>query len=715
MNAQHTEQWIWLPREQYPDNQITIYSGFLDHNAGNFTVAEFSRRYTFAKTVIRAELRFSGDTLFQLWCNEEFVATGPACVGGDFMANEQVRSNYYAFETMIFPMSRELDFFARVRMMPVQICDYSRGHGGFMLSAILTFEDGSVETLTTDGTWLVRKNGGYIRDTGYDGRIRPEAYLPAEVTENIWHTETAPIPVRTEDRISADNSVVILAPREKREVIIDFDKIWAGFVHVMARTHGEVTAEIYCRELSEGGSREVVTFDRDGEYRGFFMHSAGSLRVVAENRADEPAMLTVSFIETHYPVTGEAEIVTDDEDVNLVLNTCKHTLKICRQTHHLDSPRHCEPLACTGDYNIESLMTLFSYGDMRLSEFDVVRTAILLEDHDGRMFHTTYSLIWVRMLWDTYMATGNRALLDRCRKGLELLLNRFATYVGDNGLIETPPDYMFVDWIFIDGITMHHPPKALGQSVLNMFYFGALESAAKVFAELGLPEAGEACLARRAALGDAINQHLFDKEKGIYFEGLNTPTEEHLLCGWMPQNVEKRYYLNHSNILAACFGVCDDETGRELVRKIMADEIGGDYQPYFTHYLLEAVYRLGLRETYTREIVSRWVEPTKACPKGLVEGFVAPEPGYGFDHSHAWGGTPLYSLPKALMGLEITKPGMREITLSPSLLGFGYAKTQLMTPYGEVTVEIGKDIEPTISHPVEVKVILKDIKIFWHS
>ena len=191
----------------------------------------------------------------------------------------------------------------------------------------------------------------------------------------------------------------------------------------------------------------------------------------------------------------------------------------------------------------------------------------------------------------------------------------------------------------------------------------------------------------------------------MYFEGLNTPTEACLIGGWMPQNVEKRYYLNHANILAACFGVCDDERGRELVRKIMEGEIGGDYQPYFTHYLLQAVFRLGLRERYTREIVERWIQPTKECPKGLVEGFVVPEPGYGFDHSHAWGGTPLYSLPKALMGLEIKEPGMRTISLDPNLLGFGFAKTELLTPYGKVTLEQKQGEKPTIRHPDEVTVL----------
>lgn len=125
------------------------------------------------------------------------------------------------------------------------------------------------------------------------------------------------------------------------------------------------------------------------------------------------------------------------------------------------------------------------------------------------------------------------------------------------------------------------------------------------------------------------------------------------------------------------------------------------------HYLLEAVYRLGLREKYTLQICERWKAPVLSCSKGLVEGFVAPEPTYQFDHSHAWGGTPLYSLPKAIMGLEITKPGMREIELSPSLLGLNHANIELLTPYGKVVCEMKEGEKERITHPKEVRVILK--------
>ncbi len=699
----HTEQWIWLPKAQYPNHQTTVYSGLLEKANGNYVVAEFFKEYRFEKTVLSADLRFSGDTNFQLYCNDTFVATGPASVGGDFIHNEEARENFYAFETEIAPGSDTLRFFARVRMMPVQIFEYSRGRGGFMLSAILTFADGTQEEIVTDESWLVRKNGGYTEPLFFDSRIKPEAWVNAEVTENIWNTETAPIPVREEYAVTDARGEITFLPHEETVVQIPFEKIWGGFLQVKARTQGEIAVEVLFRELDEPPRKETLFFSGDGIYRSFCMQSAGNIEVCAKNHSDSDSGLSVSFIASHYPVTEEASTVTSDTALNLVLETCRHTLKICRQTHHLDSTKHLEPMACTGDYNIEAMMTPFSFGDMRLAAFDLVRTAVMLERENGRMFHTTYSLIWVRMLYDVYLFTGDKALLSRCEKALSLLLDRFLSYLGENGLIETPPDYMFVDWIYLDGISLHHPPKALGQTCLNLFYFGALDTAAKIYRELGdEPKAG-ACEIRRDALKKAVNTLLFDEEKRMYHMGLNTPTDEAALGEWMPQNVEKRYYLKHANVLAAYVGVCDDALAKDLIRRIMADEIEGDCQPYFLHYLLEAIARLDLRE-YTLSVIERWKAPVMECSKGLAEGFYKPEPTYSFDHSHAWGGTPLYSLPKALLGLTIHEPGMKKLSLSPSLLGLEYASVELLTPHGKVTCKLEKGKAPQISSPDEVTV-----------
>ena len=137
----------------------------------------------------------------------------------------------------------------------------------------------------------------------------------------------------------------------------------------------------------------------------------------------------------------------------------------------------------------------------------------------------------------------------------------------------------------------------------------------------------------------------------------------------------------------------------------MDDDSLGVVQPYFAHFLLEAVYRSGLREKYTRQILELWKEPVRECPKGLAEGFYKPEPNYSFDHSHAWGGTPAYALPQALSGLEILEPGYKKIRLNPSLLGLEQAKVEIPTPYGMILLNMEAGEEPVIRIPEGIELV----------
>ena len=150
------------------------------------------------------------------------------------------------------------------------------------------------------------------------------------------------------------------------------------------------------------------------------------------------------------------------------------------------------------------------------------------------------------------------------------------------------------------------------------------------------------------------------------------------------------------------------EESRKLLIRIMDGDQSAfatdRIQPYFLHYLLEAVRMCGLRERYTLKILDLWKEPVSECPKGLVEGFYPPHPEYQFDHSHAWGGTPLWSLPVALSGLEILEPGFKRIALSPKLLGLRCARVRIPTPYGEIRIDMEKGKETEVFAPEEILV-----------
>ena len=720
------DKWIWLDKELYPDNQKNPYTGNWDASCEDGTVVEFSRQLDFGKAIDHVEIRYSADALIQLWVNERFVGTGPVWIGGDFLANDRPRTNRYATELTCLASGEDdmlekglvigdlergrLDFLARVRLSAVQICEFSMGQGGFMLSADVFFTDGSATSIQADEDWSAVVCPSYSKPGHYDARLaRSAPSRPMEI-EDIWRAVTSPLPLRVEQRrLPMGKNTLKLNPGESAEITLEYDKIYAGYVSVIAQAQGEVAVELTITESPEDAvaKREEMVFIGDDEYLGTKMYSFGTVTAKVTNSSDAEAEVNIAINEAYLPSSVNAMTTTSDTMLNKILDVSRHTLKYCRQYIHLDSPKHCEPMACTGDYFIETMMSSFSYGDMTLADFDVVRTARILEHNDGVMFHPTYSLIWVRMMLEVYLRTGRIGMLEDCRHGLDLLLKTFERYLGNDGIIDTPPNYMFVDWIYIDGISLHHPPKALGQSVMNMFYYDALISATKIYSHLGDEDAAERCRTSAAQLKASINAHLYDKERGLYFEGLNTETPKELLYHYMPENTAKRYYRINANALAAAFGVIEGDEARELMQRVLDDPDFDDYQPYFAHFVLGAVHRTGLDEKYLAKILDKWRAPIEACDKGLAEGFIAPEPGYVFDHSHAWGGTPLYSLPMALTSLRIDEPGMARISLSPSLLWLERAHVEIPTPHGIVKIDMQKGKEPIINAPDGIEVEMR--------
>lgn len=699
------EKWIWLDDCIYPEFQHCRISPMQSKKDDTYAVAEFMKDYLFSKEISTVRLRVSGDTAFELYLDGEIVLTGPVPIGGDFLCNDMPRSKHYATEISLTPSGNTLSFFARVKLSPVGIYEYSKGHGGFMLSCLVTFTDGSRKIVTTDETWSARRNGAYTAPFMFDGTIKPDEWTNAQVIPDIWHPEVSPLLPLNEEIITPAFDTFTVDASETDEFITEYDRIYAAVIGLKVRTTGLVKIELtsYETECDHRAKTESFVFDSDCDYRGLQVHSAGALKISVTNDSDDEVTVTPELIAVSYPVNVYAETLTSDEELNNVLDVCAHTLKYCRQHIHLDSPCHCEPLACTGDYYIESLMTAFSYGDMTLAAEDIIRTAELIRNNGGRMFHTTYSLIWVMMLRDVYMFTGNMDMLRKCHDALIMLLDLFETYTDENGIIDNPPDYMFIDWLYIDEISLHHPPKALGQTCLNMYYYGALTNAAEIFGILGDDSMKTYTLDNAENLKKAVKELLYDNDRKMFFEGLNTPSPEEKLYHYLPQNTDKRYYRKHANILACYVGLCDKDEAVNLLDRIMNDEIEGEYQPYFAHYLLEAVYRNGLRDKYTLQIIEKWKQPCNDCRKGLAEGFIMPEPDYSFDHSHAWGGTPLYSLPLALSGLEMIKPAFEEIRLSPSSLGLENSRVQIPTPFGMIEITQKKGKKPEITVPDKIK------------
>lgn len=707
--------WIWLDEKRYPEYQKNTYNTLYDCSNKEleefkYCVADFEKYLKFDKKIKSFEFSVSADNCYILHINDKFIGMGPALPGGDFLCTGKTPKHYSDRYELDYcsEKTEKLEIIVKVRLQPELCCDYSRGHGGFYLSGTVFFVDGTSEKIETDSTWLASPDKCYNGFVSYDSRLRERPifrYVYACETDDIWNLEESHIPTRTFNKVFEKKVRVAAGKTETFE--FELDKIYGVYPVVNGYCMSNVTLKM-CELKGQEETEERIVFDYPGgEYYSFRMHSAGMVTLIVENTDDTEVSVTLSLIAPWYPVEAEGSFITSNEGLNRVYDVCKHTLKICRQTLHLDSTKHQELLACTGDYNIESLMTMFCFGDMRLAEFDLMRTADWLVANNGVMFHTTYSLIWVQMLRDVFMITGRKEVLNYCENALGKLLERFETYKDGGEIIEYPPDFMFVDWTVIDGFSMHHPPKALGQTVLNAFYYNALINASDIYSFLGKNDISDKLKYKAEKFKAEFNLVFFDKEKKLYFDGLGTSYggEKH----YHPANVNKKYFSKYPNILASLFGLADEELATDILDRIIFDDKMQDIQPYFMHYLLNAVRKYGLFDKYGLKLIERWIPVVEECDKGLAEGWIAPEESYSFDHSHAWGGTPAYQMPMALTGLEILEPGMKKLKFSPDLYGLDFAEIKFPTEYGMIEISLHKNQKAVINAPECIEIIRGDL------
>ena len=141
-----------------------------------------------------------------------------------------------------------------------------------MLAAEIRFADGTKPVISTDSSWLVRLNGSYTASRSFDASIVPDEYMNAQEIFNFWHTETAPIPVCTESKVSTK---ITLAPGEKKTVALDVTTVpdgewyfnlffelkencpWAKTGHIIAKSQFIVN-EFMNRKTSLEGKKMVV-------------------------------------------------------------------------------------------------------------------------------------------------------------------------------------------------------------------------------------------------------------------------------------------------------------------------------------------------------------------------------------------------------------------------------------------------------------------------
>jgi len=702
-------KWIWADSEKYPFIQLSKVNFMATAPKGQqFAVCAFRYRKKLKDQPLKVVFSVSGDTAFRFFCNGSYIGSGPVAAGGDFECPHPMPYIYYT-DYEFSPDSDTLELYAEVKMGSSVMTEYSCGGGGFILSAEAFFKNGSSQVIFTDEKWECKPLPCHLSDQNADFTQNEEAWGRAKESAVRRNLKPSPLKPLCEETVKPLNfAEFTVSSGETQSYTFEFDKIYAAYPVISLRcdSKAEITVDAIEIEGSEKRAGKIIT-SSDLTYRFFRTFSVGALRITVSNTGDTPITVTDAYIiSVTYPSATslvnerreyrEGDFHCSDEYLNRLYETCRHTERICRQSLHLDSPLHQEPLACTGDYMIENHIDAYAFGDLELSRFDIVRTAQILRIKGAKMFHTTYSLIWVQMLYDYYMYTGDITVFDETYTELGLLMERFNTYMGASGVLENAPNYMFVDWVETDGYSLHHPPKALGQTVLNAFYYRALILSDAIATLVGDNSAAKRYRRRAASLKPAYNRCFYDIDKKLYFSGSNsTDSTVAPPYHWLPENPLKRYYGVHENILSVLYGLCDPFERQALLVRTLEDDTLTPVQPYFMHFVLDAVYEAGLWSRYGMNLLQKWRVCLDRTEKGLAEGWDA----FKGDFSHAWGGTPAYQLPARLSGIRILSPGFERISLKPNLYELDEAFIRIPTRYGAIEIQMKRNESPRITVP----------------
>ena len=697
--------WIWLDNKKYSDKQYTKGSSFNDEIL-NYCVASFRKKFSFNKELKKIKVRFAADTSGYLLVDGKILFSDNAKTYGDFSIKKGTIDESYFLEDEInfIKPKKSFEIQSFVQLGVTRLYDFSGGHGGLFVEIDIEFLDGTHEKYETDESWISRLETSYIKPYEFDNTVIEENEVKSILVKDKKKPIDSEIKNIFEEEVFKNQFKI--KGNSKEEFQIDLPHCYASHYEIEVIGNSLLKCELLSKELENSDSHlNKFQTNKSCKFRFFDLISCGGFILHAENKGDEDALIIIRVLHSYYPYKCFNKIVTNDLKLNDLFEKCSFAIKNCSQSIMLDSPKHCEPASsCAGDYNIISLGTSFLTGDYSLIKHVLREYAKTLEKTSGVNANSSYALIFIKWLKNMYMITGDKQLILDCQKAINAALNLYLSFLGKSGLVEKSYNYIFVDWLQVDGFNMFCPPKNLGQSVVTMNFYDALMCASFMFKEIGDNNLSNQYLNIAKKLKKDINNNLFDKEKGLYIEGLTTKDEEQPLKRFKPDVTSKIYYRKHANILAAAYGLQSKSNTKKLVDKIFNDPLIKDLpvQPYFDHYLFEAIHNADYDKKYAFKLINEFTNNIKITDKGLPEGFFKPDSGYVFDYSHAWACTPYYSFIVAILGLNILEPGFKKIKIKPFRTELDYSFI-VPTKFGNIIVDkVNSDLRIDIPKGIEV-------------
>ena len=687
--------WIWLNKSVFNEYQKTQTEWIQNTNFIKQYRALFRKKFHLPKVPNEAVISITADVSYRLYINGSFVNQGPSNTGSDYFDTVQpAHWFYYCLNVKKYLQEGNNTIAVEVFSHSREISETSSGEG-MLICDLDTCTSENI--IRTDASWkcmidtsFFEYGGHYTQNAkfehvnwngnSFDDCYWEQASVKEFVKDGYLIKSEIPVPIRYDVKptgiwfpgcdtpVEKYETLVYEKPYQKTEFTLDYGKNLTGYYGFEVIAQKNDTIKIYPYEKKYASQNRSLTYICKEGRNGFEAPYLSVYRYLKVMAVSEKG-LVIKDIHTDfssYPVNYQGSFACSDNTFTSLWNITRWTTQLCMNDMFYDSPKHQEPIACTGDYLIHSLINYYAFGDTWLTRQTLIKTALMLEKNNYDMFHTSYSLLWIQMINYYYQYTGDIQLVRMLLLHINRLIELFETYLDGDFLVSNAPDYMFMDWIQIDKFNAHHPPAVIGMGYMTAFYYKALLDAASLNSLLNNSETKEKDLALAKKIKNSFNKLLWDNEKKIYKDGIpfrSKAANNH----FFPEDDDIVTYSPHVNTLAVLYDIAP-KNQQPAIMDYVTNQRSIDLQPYFMFFVLDAVEHIGQFSGIGLELLKKWENGINKETYTLKENWQdITETGYGGDYSHAWGGSPLYFMSKNILGIKPGTGGYNEIEIRPFL------------------------------------------------
>lgn len=678
------------------------------------------KTFSLREAPVRAQLYVTGDDYYVLYLNGQCVVQGPE-------AGYSFAHPYYWLDVTDVLQAGDNTVASHLFYQGLvnRVWNSGDNRSGFILRLDVTYADGTQESLVTDDTWkcspLLCFPGE--RSTGYDTlfledidmRLYPAGWELPGFDDSAWG---APL-VERQDHVFVRQVTMPLQRTRQDPVVVkdlgkgryfyDFGTEIVG--HTRIRIHGAAGQAITVRYGEELSGPDEVRYKlrASSTYEEFPVLSGGDDTIrFYDYKAfryieilDAPAKPELWVEVRHHPFNPDA---SHFESSNTLLNDiwriCRNGVWMGSQGGFLDCPTR-EKGQYLGDAVITARSHLWLTADpslMRKALLDFLHStqispSMMAVAPGGEMQEIAdYSLQYPFLLENYYQQTGDNAFTAWvAERVFPPLFAYFAAHLNADGLVaglDKPEKWVVLDW-----------PKNLrddydydlsltrGNTVLNAFYYGGLQSAARLLRACGQDAAPYE--AQAEAVRTAMASQLINAETGLYRDA---PGSEHSSL--------------HANAIPLFFGLTDGLDEDKAFALI--ESKGLNCGVYIASYVIEACFKRGRADLgyalLTNESEHSWAEMLRNGATTCMEVW-GPDQKSNTSWLHPWSSSPIYLITEHILGLSPAAPGWSSVRFAPAnIKNLPAMSLRVPVPFGTITMTYAPERGYRIAVPPGVTV-----------